>query len=190
FSSSEELMCPFDPGLFLFNSLELTRWVTLQSHPRGCTYLVFLFCLNNLSKNFRKTSSSSSAPTSWGLSCLRSRAERSSFSVCKGRKTIPNPQAKFQSFFSSLSTLPADRHSVSLAPETFVSERVAKVRSFFELATTFKNFFPFPFPACVTRRSRTLPCEAGCKGKKSFSIRNNLFRLFFLFFSACVSGLP
>ncbi|WP_230391939.1 hypothetical protein, partial [Pontibacter sp. FD36] len=52
FSASEEAMCPFDPRPFPFNSLELTRWVTLATPARMYLSYFFFFCLNNLSKNF------------------------------------------------------------------------------------------------------------------------------------------
>jgi hypothetical protein len=80
----------------------------------------------------------------------------------------PDPQAISQSFFLFFSALPADQHCLVFPFETFVSERVAKVRRVFESSSTLQNFFSFPFWPVLADRLGRLSAEAGCKGRKLF----------------------
>lgn len=139
-------------------SLELTRWGSRRIRPRGCTYLNFLFCLNNLSKNFFKRlpllicASTAERPPLLALSSL-SRSDRSSLSVCKGRKNFPTSKQFLNLFF----LFPPARS----AREALLSERVAKVSSFSQSASAWQNFFSFPFRPVLPAPSKSASSRSG-----------------------------
>ncbi|MBC3541545.1 hypothetical protein H7U12_17760, partial [Rufibacter sp. H-1] len=98
---------------------------------------------------------------------------------CKGRDFLRfrKPEQLFFLFFL-FPTLSAE-----LVFLGFSLEAGAKVRTFFLSATLSKNFFFLILSAQLTKKrfrsqARRLSVEAGCKGKKNFSLRKQSAKLF------------
>ena len=121
---------------------------------------MYLSCFSFfLSQQSLKELSRRAIPSGWRLPCWKAGVtgvtvptfglNRSSFSVCKGRKNFPIRKLFFKSFFSLSSALPALKHSFGFGSQAFASERVAKVSRRFQSAMAFaKLFSPFSCRPC------------------------------------------